>query len=196
MSNNLFFGNVSQEFKTYDSAPVFGDPAYASPGGNTIDSYKIAEGSPAIGAGMIFTEPVFSNAGYGIFSHIDKVPEFDLYGNPVDLANSIPSIGAFNADPISGGSGIINEKLSTMFNIYPNPVRDKINISLKRMIQGETEFVISDLTGRIMQKFDMEVFSEDMNISIELKQDLVNGIYVLHVMNGGSTDSQIFVLAR
>ena len=196
MSNNLFFGNISSAFKSHDSSPVFGDPGYAFPGGNDVDSYKITEGSSAIGAGKVFQEPVFPNAGYGIFAHVDKVPKFDLYGNPVNLAKDIPSIGAFNADPVSGIHDHVTDRVSSMFSIYPNPVKDLMHISLKRMEQETSEFIISDLTGRIVQKSTMEVDSEDVNISLKLKQDLVNGIYVLHVINGGRTDSQIFVLAR
>jgi hypothetical protein len=196
MSNNLYFGNISSDFKSLDSAPVFGDPLYDAPGGQDIESYKIKEGSPAIGAGMVFQEPVFPNAGYGVFAHVDKVPKFDLYGNPVNLVRDIPSIGAFNADSLSGIHGFFADKTSSMISVYPNPVKDLMHIRHKGMIDGESEFVISDLTGRIMQKTEINLISEEKELSVELDQNLLNGLYVLHLINNGKTESKIFVLAR
>ena len=196
MSNNLYFGNISNAFKSHDSAPVYGDPAYDTPGGQDVESYKITEGSPAIGAGKVFPEPEFPNAGKGIFAHVGKVPKFDLYGNPVNLAKDIPSIGAFNADPVSALSNHKSGNFSSRIHVYPNPVEDLMHINLLDMMSGETEFVISDLTGRIMQKTSREMDSGDMKVSIKPDQGLMNGIYVLHVISEGRTDSKIFVLAR
>ncbi|MCK4920781.1 MAG: sulfatase-like hydrolase/transferase, partial [Bacteroidales bacterium] len=129
ISNNLYFGNISNEFTNMDTSPVYGDPGYASPGGLDTESYKLIQGSPAIGAGKTFVEPVFPNAGKGIFKDVKMIPEFDLYGNAVNLANDIPSIGAFNADPVSGISFFKNSDPESNLSIYPNPVKESLNIT-------------------------------------------------------------------
>ena len=67
MSNNLFYGTISNTFKNYDENPVFGNPLFKTAGALNIDGYKIKTESAAIDAGISFPEPEFPNAGKGIF---------------------------------------------------------------------------------------------------------------------------------
>ena len=83
---NLYFGCGEV---TVDPKKILADPRLLAPGtgGKTLDSvagYKLAPGSPALGAGV----PVPGNGGS------------DYWGNPISKI-AAPNIGAFNGRPVS-----------------------------------------------------------------------------------------------
>ena len=99
VANNVYFGDINDVFTDFDTNPVFGNPRYDNPGLTDPVGYIIKEGSPAVNASLDFNEPLFPEAGKGIFREITEKATKDFFGNPVDLTAS-PHIGAFNGVPV------------------------------------------------------------------------------------------------
>ncbi len=95
VSNNLFHGDIRQNFIDVDPNSVTGNPLFLNPGGTDIESYRLLPDSPAINAGIAFDQPEFPMAGQGIFADISAYPEFDMFGNPINWENGSVNIGAF-----------------------------------------------------------------------------------------------------
>jgi hypothetical protein len=77
----------------------------------------------------------------------------------------------------SGTSGIDEENSKNDIRVYPNPVKNYLNIDLRSKTGQESEIEILDMTGR-------SVLSETINYfdKIDLSS-LENGIYILQVKN-------------
>jgi len=190
MSNNLYFGNISNSFRNWDQSPVFGDPGFANAGELNTDGYSLVnKQSPAINAGIIFPEPIFPVAGKGIFKDVALIPEFDLYGNTVNVGTVVSNIGAYNGDPNITGLNIAKRINDTSISIYPNPVNHEINISLNREAVGKLTIVITDIQGRILQTSTQD-HSTEGSFKIPIKSDLRNGIYILNVKGAGFMESK------
>tara|TARA_B100000809_G_C15131850_1_gene528794 strand:- start:313 stop:3774 length:3462 start_codon:yes stop_codon:yes gene_type:complete len=97
VSNNLFYGDIATAFTNLDANKIIGqDPQFVNEGSGDIDGYKLQATSPGIDKGKAFPEPVFPMAGQGIFANISLNTATDVYGNPVDVTNLLPNIGADN----------------------------------------------------------------------------------------------------
>ncbi len=98
VSNNLFYGDIATAFTNLDTNKITGqDPQFVNEGSGDIDGYKLQATSPVIDNGAAFPEPVFPNAGQGIFANITLNTPTDIYGNVVDITNLLPNIGADNS---------------------------------------------------------------------------------------------------
>ncbi len=194
-SNNLYFGNVTKLLSNLDSSPVFGDPGFKDPGSTDVDGYRITETSLAYGAGINFQEPGFPNAGKGIFKDVKMYPEFDLYGNQVNVQSGPLSIGAFNANGMSNGIDdveIMNKNLS----VYPNPVKDQICITYNSTSSERLDIFISDLQGRVVQTETRKALYGENKMEFNIAQDLRNGIYLIGVVSSDGMENEVFVLVR
>lgn len=99
--NIMFGGTIKSSFKNLDATRKEVDPKFFDSGRRHFSGYKLLTTSPAIGAALSFVEPVFPQAGIGIFKDITSNATKDIFGNPVNLA-SATNIGAYN------GSGETN----------------------------------------------------------------------------------------
>ena len=195
MSGNLFFGNVNQEFTSLDNAPLFGDPLFAGPGTATPEAFQLGEESPALGSGITFSEPLFPMAGKGIFSQVQPVPDTDMFGNAVDLSGTPPNIGAYNGDPTVQSIGGMPFVTGT-FEIYPNPVRESLLVSLEVQEPAHVRTVITDLAGRKVQSSGLNLQQGENRIRLQLPADLLDGTYLLHLFHNGRHVSRLFQVHR
>lgn len=192
VSNNLFRGNIKNEFKALDVNSQSGDPAYVNPGGDTKDDYMISEGSAAVNNGKSFPEPSFPQAGIGIFKDISTFTSVDVYGNSVDIVNKTPNIGACNAyNSLLGLSSVSNGK--TIFTIYPNPVKEQLHVHLN--------YVTNEVLVKVYSVVGAEVYSGKRNVVddtciINLPEAVKNGIYYLKLESRGVSQTSQFILYR
>ncbi len=98
LAGNLFSGRINPAFKALDTAAVAGDPQFLDPGSQDPAGYRIAPGSPAVGAGAVRAHPSFPAAGQGVFAHISEVPEVDFFGRRLPESGP-PIIGAALPEP-------------------------------------------------------------------------------------------------
>jgi len=197
MSNNLFYGNVSTALSVLDDNPVFGDPFFIKPGELNTEAYRLGPDSKALKAGLTFQEPEFPMAGKGIFKNVKLIPDQDLYGNPVDVSNSIPHIGVYNGKAV-GNVGLKDFEIidTDALKLYPNPVRADLFLSLQAKKTGLLKVHIFDLQGRIFQSEDVFVSKGSNTLKLNINQTLRNGIYLLSLEENGRFLSRQMVLYR
>lgn len=74
------------------------------------------------------------------------------------------------------------------FTIYPNPVQDVINIVSKNSFSGDLKVVIVDLLGKTIVN-SQTVKSNSGLYSIDVKNKLASGMYLVQINNGSSNFS-------
>jgi len=73
-------------------------------------------------------------------------------------------------------TSIIDPEFITQFDLYPNPVHDKANVSLKFTNKVEGSLKLVDMTGKVIKIYSID--SKETVINIDMK-NLSNGIYLL-----------------
>ncbi|PWD98919.1 T9SS type A sorting domain-containing protein [Marinilabilia rubra] len=197
MSNNLFKGNINSIFANMDKNPVFGDPFFVKGGESETDSYYLGKESEALGSGISFPEPQFPMAGKGIFKDVDLYPQLDFYGNPVNVSNSIPNIGAYNGEGV-GDVGIDEFEIieATSLRFYPNPAKGEVFLSIKAEKHGTVMVLLSDLQGRELQREPFRVQPGNNTLEIQVSTELKNGIYLISMEENGLFISKRLLLVR
>jgi len=194
VSNNLFDGNIHNDFTSLDSSAQSGSPLFVNAGGQTKEDYIIQSGSPAIDNGKSFPEPSFPNYGVGIFENITEYPTTDAFGENVDILNAIPNIGASNAHNSDNTLSIdAPNKIQNLFKIYPNPVKDDINLEFSREGKSQ-EIFMYDIVGKVIYSTIIETTYKNSKIS--LPQNIKNGIYFLRIIEGKKSQTTQFILYR
>ena len=194
VSNNLFEGNIHNDFTSLDSNAQSGDPLFVNEGGTSKENYKIQEGSPAIDMGKIFPEPSFPNYGVGIFENITEYPTTDAFGENIDILNATPNIGASNAhnsDNVLGLNSPYNSQ--KIFTLYPNPVKENLNIELNNK-SDEIKVSVYSIVGK--EVYEKTLKNKNDSFQLRLPENIKNGIYVLKIDLGESSQSSQFILYR
>lgn len=87
---------------------------------------------------------------------------------------------------VINGNKVANIELS---NLYPNPVKDKLNLVISNEINRKVDFVITDLMGKIVLTLSQTISSGDSNIQLNVEK-LASGSYILKaVCNDGCESS-------
>jgi subtilisin-like proprotein convertase family protein len=75
--------------------------------------------------------------------------------------------------------------------VYPNPTKGVLNINLNAQIDGDTQYSIYDIQGRMILSKKSNALVEVLNI-----ENFANGMYVLSVENGSSKTTKKIVLNK
>jgi hypothetical protein len=196
VSNNLFYGNIATAFSNLDANKTNGDPQFVNPvsANGTMSNFDIQAGSAAIDKGLAFKEPEFPMAGQGIFKDVLLIPIEDAFGNTIDLKNLIPNSGASHAHNSGSQVGICDAvRVSDMFCVYPNPVRDLIKVRLNQP-HKEYGYSIYTIQGQEVQPASAVSMADELNI--DLPGNAKNGIYFIRIEQGGYYQVERFVLYR
>jgi hypothetical protein len=136
-------------------------------------------------------------AGKGIFKNVNLMPQFDMYGNPVNVSNIISNIGAFNGEAtVNVGINDFEILEPGSFLIYPNPLSDIGYVQFGANKSGQAAFYISDLQGRILYDKRYPVNRGDNLWQVKIPPGLRNGIYIFSIEENGSFISRRVVLFR
>ena len=92
--------------------------------------------------------------------------------------------GARTTEPLSEGSKI---------SLYPNPTHGLLNVSIRGNKSDETQFIITDLAGRVIQRSVNEIEAGNSLQEFNLNH-LNSGIYILHVVRTDERSTHRFVL--
>jgi len=194
MDNNLFEGDIHHNFKNLGSNSQSGSPLFINEGGNTKEAYIIQSGSPAIDNGKSFPEPSFPMAGSGIFKDVSAKALTDAFGITVDIQNEVPNIGASNAFNSDNPLGIGDyEKVESLFTIFPNPVKETINLKFSREIELAS-VEIYDVRARLIHT--VSILNTQNNSKVDLPNSIKNGIYFLRIIEGNNSQTAQFILYR
>lgn len=86
---------------------------------------------------------------------------------------------------VTGNENIVSEQKKEKISIYPNPVADKLNISLPA--NGDAySIILTDITGRVIRT--VKAGHEQKITSIKMN-DLSKGVYLLKIISGNSYET-------
>lgn len=129
---------------------------------------------------------VGDNVDYELANVTLTVGEYYNITGVVDTNWDIYRINPRDADDATLTTGISFEE-EVLFNIYPNPATDYINVILNEEAQ---KVIICDLTGKVV----LEAVAENLNnLVLDVKQ-FNPGIYMINVISSVETRSQKLVI--
>ena len=183
MTNNLFFGNIRNNFKTIDANRIEVDPQFYDEDRADQYGFQIGASSQAIDAGAAYAgdyaHPAIPVGASTIFANVEEYPTVDFFGHSLS-GDSTPNIGASNAK--NGEITLSNKSdLSTDVVYIQNPM-----ISKKLVLFGADksyQYALVDILGRTKQKGFLEASQNE----IILDQILSSGIYILKLKDKTNT---------
>ena len=179
MTNNLFFGNIRNNFKTIDANRVEVNPDFYNEQSGDQYAFQIKASSQAIDAGAAYVgdyaHPAIPVGASTIFANVDEYPTVDFFGNSLS-GDSTPNIGASNAK--NGEITLSNKTDISTYNVYiQNPIiYDKVVIY---GIDKPYQYALVDLLGRTKQKG----FLKENQSEIIFQKSLKSGMYILKLQN-------------
>lgn len=111
-----------------------------------------------------------------------ELDDVRIYSKALTL-NQITSV-------MGGGTLGVKNDFSNHFNIYPNPVKNVLNISTKGLLLDEIRTSIFDVQGRKIKRISTKTSSEKIEIDT---QSLSKGIYIVLVESKNSKHTQKFI---
>jgi len=179
MTNNLFFGNIRNNFKTIDANRIEVNPDFYNEQSGDQYAFQIDASSQAIDAGVAYTgnyaHPAIPVGASTIFANVEEYPTLDFFGHSLS-GDATPNIGASNA---KNGEIILSNKsdISTDKVYIQNPiVSDKVIIY---GIDKPYQYTLVDLLGRTKQKG----FLKENQPEIIFQKSLKSGMYILKLQN-------------
>ena len=183
MTNNLFFGNIRNNFKTIDANRIEVDPQFYDEDRADQYGFQIGASSQAIDAGAAYAgdyaHPAIPVGASTIFANVEEYPTVDFFGNSLS-GDSTPNIGASNAK--NGEISLSNKSDISTEKVYiQNPI-----ISDKVVLHGvdkSYQYALVDILGRTKQQGFLEASQNE----IILDQILSSGVYLLKLENKANT---------
>ncbi len=183
MTNNLFFGNIRNNFKTIDANRIEVNPIFYNEQSGDQYGFQIDASSQAIDAGVAYTgnyaHPAIPVDASTIFVNVEEYPTVDFFGNSLSL-DSTPNIGASNAK--NGEITLSNKSDISTGKVYiQNPM-----ISDKVVLYGVNksyQYALVDILGRTKQQGFLEAQKDE----IILDESLNPGIYLLQLRDKTNT---------
>ena len=183
MTNNLFFGNIRNNFKTIDANRIEVDPQFYDEDRADQYGFQIGASSQAIDAGAAYAgdyaHPAIPVGASTIFANVEEYPTVDFFGHSLS-GDSTPNIGASNA---KNGEITLSNKSDLLTDIVyiQNPM-----ISEKVVLFGANksyQYALVDILGRTKQQGFLEASQNE----IILDQILSSGVYLLKLENKANT---------
>ena len=183
MTNNLFFGNIRNNFKTIDANRIEVDPQFYDEDRADQYGFQIGASSQAIDAGAAYAgdyaHPAIPVGASTIFANVEEYPTVDFFGHSLS-GDSTPNIGASNAK--NGEISLSNKSDISTEKVYiQNPI-----ISDKVVLHGvdkSYQYALVDILGRTKQQGFLEASQNE----IILDQILSSGVYLLKLENKANT---------
>ena len=96
--------------------------------------------------------------------------------------------------PYTVSIGINEAELSaTYINIYPQPAKDLINISLNYFYEPLIEIKITDVTGKLMRNESLEVRNGNTSFNTN---EFPNGVYLLQIISKNQIAQKRLIIAK
>ena len=179
MTNNLFFGNIRNNFKTIDANRIEVDPQFYDEDRADQYGFQIGASSQAIDAGAAYAgdyaHPAIPVGASTIFANVEEYPTVDFFGHSLS-GDSTPNIGASNAK--NGEISLSNKSDISTEKVYiQNPIiYDKVVL---HGVDKSYQYALVDILGRTKQQGFLEASQNE----IILDQILSSGVYLLKLEN-------------
>lgn len=183
MTNNMFFGNIRNNFKTLDSNRLEVNPVFYNEQIGDKYGFQINGSSQAIDAGAAYTgnyaHPAIPVGASTIFTNVEEYPTVDFFGNSI-TGDFTPNIGASNAK--NGEITLSNKSDTSSDKVYiQNPMMSEKVVLFG--IDKPYQYALVDILGRTKQQGFLEASQNE----IILDQSLSSGVYLLKLENKANT---------
>ena len=183
MTNNLFFGNIRNNFKTLDSNRLEVNPVFYNEQIGDQYAFQIKGSSQAIDAGAAYAgnyaHPAIPVGASTIFTNVEEYPTVDFFGNSI-TGDFTPNIGASNAK--NGEITLSNKSDTSSDKVYiQNPMMSEKVVLFG--IDKPYQYALVDILGRTKQQGFLEASQNE----IILDQSLSSGVYLLKLENKANT---------
>ena len=183
MTNNMFFGNIRNNFKTLDSNRLEVNPVFYNEQIGDQYGFQINGSSQAIDAGAAYTgnyaHPAIPVGASTIFTNVEEYPTVDFFGNSI-TGDFTPNIGASNAK--NGEITLSNKSDTSSDKVYiQNPMMSEKVVLFG--IDKPYQYALVDILGRTKQQGFLEASQNE----IILDQSLRSGVYLLKLENKANT---------
>ena len=183
MTNNMFFGNIRNNFKTLDSNRLEVNPVFYNEQIGDQYGFQINGSSQAIDAGAAYTgnyaHPAIPVGASTIFTNVEQYPTVDFFGNSI-TGDFTPNIGASNAK--NGEITLSNKSDTSSDKVYiQNPMMSEKVVLFG--IDKPYQYALVDILGRTKQQGFLEASQNE----IILDQTLSSGVYLLKLENKANT---------
>jgi len=190
MTNNMFFGNIRNNFKTLDSNRLEVNPVFYNEQIGDQYGFQINASSQAIDAGAAYTgnyaHPAIPVGASTIFTNVEEYPTVDFFGNSI-TGDFTPNIGASNAK--NGEITLSNKSDTSSDKVYiQNPMMSEKVVLFG--IDKPYQYALVDILGRTKQQGFLEASQNE----IILDQTLSSGVYLLKLENKANTIKSKIVL--
>ena len=91
----------------------------------------------------------------------------------------------------SGDSAMMRQGES--IRIYPNPVRDLLNIHLSNSATGKISVAIFDMKGARVQSLELDKESQTLDFSVDVSRLSTGGMYVIGIITGRERTTEKFI---
>ena len=147
-------------------------------------------GIPAGGAfnGAGITNSIFNPDSAGIGIHLVQYNYTDANTGCVSSSGKV----AVRVDACVGLTTLSGVEVS---DVYPNPAKNQLSISLNALKNQQAAMQIIDLAGRAVQKKNVKLNAGRNNITFNIL-DLEAGIYLLNLQIEGGSLSRKFVVEK
>jgi hypothetical protein len=183
MTNNMFFGNIRNNFKTLDSNRLEVNPVFYNEQIGDQYGFQINGSSQAIDAGAAYTgdyaHPAIPVSASTIFANVEEYPTVGFFGNSLS-GDFTPNIGASNAK--NGEITLSSKSDASSDKVYiQNPMMSEKVVLFG--IDKPYQYALVDILGRTKQQGFLEASQNE----IILDQSLSSGVYLLKLENKANT---------
>ncbi len=129
-------------------------------------------------------------AGQGIFKDIPAYAEVDFYGNPIDMIEGTPNIGASNVySPVTGLQSI-SHQTQEIFKLESTIIDSVISVQLLKN-NKQADVSITALNGQIVLK--QTIYGSSNHMAHIKLPELKNGLYFITVSSDNSKQTKRFI---
>jgi len=132
------------------------------------------------------------NAPPGYVSYIVEVVS---QGGCDPAASRDSGYGSVYSNVASNSPVAVSELPEAGFSVFPNPAKDRINVTLDRDGSGPAYVTITDLSGRVLLETELDA-SKAGNPLIIVTNDIPDGMYILRVSTDKGLSAQKIMIRR
>ena len=71
--------------------------------------------------------------------------------------------------------------------VYPNPIINDVTVELESLKAGNAEIMITDITGKLIDKVTVEINQGFNKYTLNQTQNLTHGLYMITIVQNGQT---------
>jgi hypothetical protein len=136
---------------------------------------------------------------YGTYKIYAEIPGFITSPAIVTLSAEKPSVNIDFVVTEKVVTSSIKDEKSINFEslgIYPNPVRDQLNIQINSMVSEQGTIEILNSTGKLVNKMNVNIESGNTILNIKTDELINSGFYIIRLISGSGVKTASFIYLK